>query len=63
MLHAAGEAGEAPKNPRRGSAVLVAALAATSLGGWRLGTARSSAAGRGDGPPGGTVRVAGVVDG
>jgi micrococcal nuclease len=50
-------------NPRRGSAVLVAALAATSLGGWRLGTARSSTVGRGDGPPGGVVRVTGVVDG
>jgi micrococcal nuclease len=43
--------------------VLVAALAATSLGGWRLGTARSPAAGRGEGPAGGIVSVTGVVDG
>jgi micrococcal nuclease len=36
--------------------VLVAVLAATSLGGWRLGTARSA-------DPGGSVRVTAVVDG
>lgn len=41
---------------RRGTVVLVAALAATSLGGWRLGTARSSAAGA-------TVSVVAVIDG
>ena len=41
---------------RRGLAVLVAALAATSLGGWRLGTARSSTAGA-------TVSVVAVIDG
>ena len=38
--------------------MLVAALAATSLGGWRLGVARSPA-----GPPGGPARVVAVVDG
>ena len=43
---------------RRGLAVLVAALAATSLGGWRLGTARS-----GGGPAGPPARVTAVVDG
>jgi micrococcal nuclease len=43
---------------RRGAAVLVAALAATSLGGWRLGTARSG----GEQPPA-TARVAAVIDG
>ena len=48
-------------HPRRGSAVLVAVVAAASLGGWRLGSARS--AGGGDGPPGGMARVTGVVDG
>ncbi|HYT38655.1 MAG TPA: thermonuclease family protein [Acidimicrobiia bacterium] len=58
MLDPSAEAGRAPKHPRRGSAVLVAALAATSLGGWRLGTARSG----GDGP-GGSARVTAVVDG
>ena len=42
--------------PRRGSAVLVAVLAATSLGGWRLGAARSPV-------PGWSVRVTAVVDG
>ena len=42
----------------RGSAVLVAALAASSLGGWRLGAARS-----GTGPGGPLARVAAVVDG
>jgi micrococcal nuclease len=36
--------------------MLVAVLAATSLGGWRLGTARSAGAGR-------SVRVTAVVDG
>jgi len=48
---------------RPGWAVLVAALAATSLGGWRLGTARSTAARGGDGPPAGVARVSAVVDG
>jgi micrococcal nuclease len=43
-------------SPRRGLAVLVAAAAATSLAGWRLGTARSD----GDSP---AVRVVAVVDG
>ena len=43
--------------PRRGSALLVAALAATSLGGWRLGVARAGPARRG------WARVTAVVDG
>ena len=43
----------------RGSAVIVAVLAAASLGGWRLGTARSSAAG----PERGAARVIAVIDG
>jgi micrococcal nuclease len=38
--------------------VIVAALAATSLGGWRLGTARSAG-----GPDGSSARVASVIDG
>ena len=38
--------------------MLVAALAATSFGGWRLGVARSPA-----GPTGGPARVVAVVDG
>jgi len=38
--------------------VLVAALAATSLGGWRLGTARTPA-----GPAGARARVTSVIDG
>jgi len=42
--------------PVRGSAVIVAVVAATSLAGWRLGTARSG----GDTP---AVRVVAVVDG
>jgi len=42
---------------RRGTAVLVAALAAASLGGWRLGATRS-----GGGAPG-SARVVAVVDG
>ena len=45
--------------PRQASAVLVAALAATSLGGWRLGVARSHVSGWGGGP----ARVTAVVDG
>jgi len=45
-------------HPRRASAVFVAALAATSLGGWRLGLARA-----GDGPDGPAVRVTSVIDG
>ena len=45
-------------SPGRGFAVLVAALAAASLGGWRLGTARSAG-----GPDGPLARVAHVVDG
>jgi len=44
---------------KRGFAVLVAALAAASLGGWRLGTARSV----GGGPDGPLARVTSVVDG
>ena len=43
----------------RGPAVLVAALAATSLGGWRLGTARLP----GGGPDGPAARVTAVIDG
>ena len=51
--------GSFPCLPRRqGLAVLVAALAATSLGGWRLGTARSGGA---SGAP--AVRVTAVIDG
>ena len=42
----------------RGLAVLVAALAATSVGGWRLGTARST-----QDQTARTVRVTSVVDG
>lgn len=45
--------------PRRGFAVLVAVLAATSLGGWRLGTARLPG-GRPESPP---ARVSAVIDG
>jgi micrococcal nuclease len=45
-------------NPRRALAVIVAALAATSLVGWRLGTARSG--GGADGP---AARVTSVIDG
>lgn len=44
---------------RRGLAVLVAALAATSVGGWRLGTARLPG-GRADSTP---ARVTAVIDG
>jgi micrococcal nuclease len=44
---------------RRGSAVIVAVVAAASLGGWRLGTARSPAAG----PENGAARVIAVIDG
>jgi micrococcal nuclease len=43
--------------------VLVAALAATSFGGWRLGTARPASPGRDGGPPGGMAHVTAVVDG
>lgn len=43
---------------RRGLAVLVAVLAAASLGGWRLGTARSAG---GTGGP--VARVTSVIDG
>ena len=46
------------RRPRiRGPAVLVAALAAASLGGWRLGATRAGAGG------GVSARVVGVVDG
>lgn len=45
-------------DPRRGTAVLVAVLAVTSLAGWRLGSARSS-----DGTGGASARVTHVVDG
>ena len=48
---------------RRRLALLVAAVAATSLGGWRLGTARHPWSGQGGGPGGLTVRVTAVVDG
>jgi micrococcal nuclease len=48
------------RGPIRRSAVLVAALAATSLGGWRLGVARG---GGGGGDNGGAARVVAVVDG
>ncbi|HVW32058.1 MAG TPA: thermonuclease family protein [Acidimicrobiia bacterium] len=73
MLGAAGEQGGAarrrpmeqgPAGPgrRRKGVVLAAALAAASLGGWRLGAARRS--GATDGPAGGgSVRVTAVVDG
>jgi micrococcal nuclease len=44
-------------------AVLAAVLAVTSLGGWRLGSARGAARSRGAEPPGGFARVTAVVDG
>jgi micrococcal nuclease len=53
-----GEAGEASQIHRRRAALLIAALAATSLGGWRLGQAWPGGA-----PQPGSARVVNVVDG
>ena len=58
MRHAPGEAGETPDTHRRRAVLLVAALAATSFGGWRLGQAWSGS----DRRPG-SARVVQVIDG